>query len=140
MAEDLMPTVIPGMVGLKHKKTGRISQHFPVDAREILSISRGEYDIVDNGAAQAARMNANPLHALQADSKLIHSEVTGVEGQVLVAMTPEQAEAWKKQSDVSGTKDVTTAAEDAEAAAPPKEPAKEPAKPASGSAKTADTK
>ena len=137
MAEDLLPTIVPGMVGLKNKKSGKTTNHFPVDAREILTVSPGEYEIVDNGAAQAARLNANPLKALEVDRNLLHTEVTGIEGQVLVAMSPEDAEAWKKRSDVSGTKDpVTETKEEApkEAVKDPKEAGKTPA--AGGSAST----
>jgi len=103
MAEELYPTVVPGMVGIKHKETGKVTQHFPVDVREILTSAPGKYEIVDNGAVEAARLNANPLKAAQALPEQIVGEVTGIEGQVMVAMTAEQAEAWKaKQADEDG--------------------------------------
>lgn len=124
MAEDLLPTIVPGMVGLRHKKSGKVTNHFPVDAREVLSISPGEYELVDNGAVQAARINANPLKALQADRSFVAGEVTGIEGQVLVAMSAEEAEAWKKRGDVSGDK--PAAEEKPEEKAPPKTSEKTP--------------
>lgn len=129
MAEDLLPTIVPGMVGLRNKKTKKVTNHFPVDAREILTVSPGEYELVDNGAVQAARINANPLKALEADRNLLAAEVTGIEGQVLVAMSPEEAEAWKKRGDISGDKP---------AVEEPKEPAKSETKPAA--TKPAETK
>lgn len=108
MAEDLLPTVIPGMVGLENKKTGKVTNHFPVDAREIMAISSGEYKLVDNGAVEAARLNANPLRALENDRSNMVAEVTGIEGQVLVAMSAEEAEAWRERGNISGSKDVVT--------------------------------
>jgi hypothetical protein len=126
MAEDLLPTVVPGMVGLRHKKTKAVTHHFPVDAREILSGSK-DYDLVDNGAAEAARMNINPLQAIQ--SANVATEVVGIEGQVLVAMNPEQAEAWKKAQADSAGKEVApakTGPQDTAAAADEK-PAPKPA-------------
>jgi len=128
MAEDLFPTIAPGMVGLRNKETKVVSAHFPVDAREILTISNGEYEMVDNGAVEAARMNANPLKALETDRRLIHSEVTGIEGQVLVAMSEEDAEKWKAFSAKPGeTKGEAVVTEEKDKV-PPKEPAKTPAK------------
>lgn len=127
MAEDLLPTIVPGMVGLKNKKSGKVTNHFPVDAREIMTIAKGEYELVDNGAAEAARLNANPLKAAQASSDLLVSEVTGIEGQVLVAMSPEQAEAWKAASATDREKPAATTTESTTTKEPAKAPAPAPA-------------
>jgi hypothetical protein len=126
MAEDLYPTIAPGMVGLRNKETKVVSAHFPVDAREILTISQGEYEMVDNGAVEAARMNANPLKALETSRALIHSEVVGIEGQVLVAMSEEDAEKWRAMSAAPGeTKGDPVVTQEKDTV-----PAKDPAKPA----------
>ena len=130
MAEDLLPTVVPGMVGLRNKKTKKVTNHFPVDVREIMTTAPGQYEIVDNGAVEAARLNANPLKALEADRSLMHAEVTGIEGQVLVAMTPEQAEAWKRQSESDREKPASGTAETKSEPKPEGDKAPAAAKPA----------
>jgi hypothetical protein len=118
MAEDLYPTIAPGMVGLRNKETKVVSAHFPVDAREILTISQGEYEMVDNGAVEAARMNANPLKALETSRALIHSDV--------VAMSEEDAEKWRAMSAAPGeTKGDPVVTQEKDTV-----PAKDPAKPA----------
>jgi hypothetical protein len=94
MAEELLPS-IAGMVQLRHKKQKTIQNHFPVDAREIMTQQPNEFEIVDNGSMEAGRVNANPLRAAEAGSGLTLAEITGVGGSVMVAMSPEDAEAWK---------------------------------------------
>lgn len=62
------PAVIPGMVILQYvgpdsAESGEKKNHyvnvFPVDAREL--VGTGKYVLVDNGAAEAARLNSAPL-------------------------------------------------------------------------------
>lgn len=64
------PAVIPGMVVLQYigedsAESGEKHNHyvnvFPVDAREL--VNTGKYVLVDNGAAEASRLNSTPLRA-----------------------------------------------------------------------------
>jgi len=89
MSENVVIT--PGLVGLKNKKSGAVTQHHPVDIREILEVCKGQYEIVQNGAIEAARLSATPLSMMQQASDSIAYEVTGQEGMVMVMMTKEEA-------------------------------------------------
>lgn len=90
--EQLLPSaMVPGLVTIKDKK-GKTQNVWPIDAKEL--IAGGEYTLVDNGSAEAARMNVNPLRSGRAvaDPDLIIAEVAGIAGSVVVAATPEEAE------------------------------------------------
>lgn len=112
MAENLIPEVIPGMVAVKYvgatnkdtgEKNGSVKNVFPVDAKEMLAT--GEYKLVDNGAVEAARINAGPLRmAAAAAPQNVVSEVTGIEGQVHVAADEASAEKARKASADAGAK------------------------------------
>lgn len=91
--ENLIPSaMVPGLVTIKDKK-GNMQNVYPVDAKEL--INSGEYELVENGAIEAARMAATPLRSGQAagiPSDLIVAEVAGIAGGVVTANTPEEAE------------------------------------------------
>lgn len=64
------PDVLPGMVTLQYvgpdsPESGEKKDHyinvFPVDAREL--VGTGKYKLVDNGAAEVARLNSAPLRS-----------------------------------------------------------------------------
>lgn len=110
MAESfLAESMVPGMVALRDKK-GKVTQHFPVDAREIMTQQPGEFKMVTNGSVEAARMNPLPLQLAQDTAA---AQVVGLEGQVLVAMSAEDAQKWKDL--MSTTANVEKPAEDATA-------------------------
>jgi len=136
MAESMMPEVIPGYVTIKYvgsddkdsgEKKGFVKNVFPVDAREM--IATGKYELVDNGAVEAARLNANPLQSTHSNPALIVSEVVGVAGQVHVAVDEKAADAAKAAGDHKGE----------EVPAPVAVPAKAPGTP-TGAKSDADKK
>lgn len=62
------PDILPGMITLQYvgedsPESGEKKDHyvnvFPVDAKEL--VGTGRYKLVDNGAAEAARLNSAPL-------------------------------------------------------------------------------
>ncbi len=107
MAENLLPEIIPGMVaveftGSDNKETGErngaMKNVFPIDAKEL--VATGKYKLVDNGAVEAARINANPMRSGRApQADVVVSEVTGIGGEVHVAATPELAEQARAAGD-----------------------------------------
>lgn len=94
------PTIatVPGMVTLQNKETGEQSNHFPVDVKEILTVNAGKFEIVKNGAAEQARLTMTPLdtHARNVDRSLVKTEVSGVDGLVMMASSPEELEEFRK--------------------------------------------
>lgn len=138
MAESLLPEVIPGLVQIERtaaddkntgEKKGAVKNVFPIDAKELLA--SGDYRLVENGAVEAARMNANPLRAFGINPKITVAEVTGIAGQAHVANSEEEAEKLAKASDHGG-KEVPAEklpGADGEAPAARVEPAKAPGSP-----------
>jgi hypothetical protein len=104
MAESLIPEVIPGLVQVKEKKTGAFKTVYPIDAKELLM--SGDFELVENGAVEAARINANPLRQFGINPKIVVAEVTGIAGQAHVASDEKGAEKLIKASDHGG-KEVT---------------------------------
>jgi hypothetical protein len=98
MAESLIPEIVPGLVAVEYvgperkggPQKGSVKNVYPIDAKELL-MSR-EYKLVENGAVEAARLNANPLRRIASDPALVVTEVTGIEGQVHVADSEKEAE------------------------------------------------
>ncbi len=108
MAENMIPEVIPGMVAVQYagqdnkdsgEKAGMVKNVFPVDAKEM--IASGQYKLVDNGAVEAARINAtslrlyNPVHP----SKLVVADVAGIASQLHLAKDEQEAEKAKATSE-----------------------------------------
>lgn len=126
MAENLLPEIVPGMVAVRyvgkatgdgHPNKGETKNVFPIDAKDL--VGSGEWQIVDNGSVEMARINANPLRGQnQADSGLVVAEVTGIGGQLHVASSEEAADKLKAAGDHGG----------AEVPAAPKPAAPAPAK------------
>lgn len=109
MAESLLPEVIPGLVQVKRtaadnkdtgEKKGAVKNVYPIDAKEL--IGTGEYELVENGAVEAARMNANPIRSMGLNPKVMVAEVTGIEGQAHVASSEGEAKKLAKASDHDG--------------------------------------
>lgn len=89
MAEDLIPTIIPGMVSVSYvgkdddQKKNPANQNkvvFPIDAKEL--VATGDWKVNNDGAVQAARLNVNPLSGQPIDLATVKTEVTGIAGQV----------------------------------------------------------
>jgi len=90
--EQMIPSaMVPGLVTISDKK-GAMQNVFPIDALEL--IKSGEYTLVENGAVEAARMNANPLRSSHfgTNPDFVVAEVTGIAGAVIVAATEKSAE------------------------------------------------
>lgn len=130
MAESLIPEVIPGLVQVKRlaaddkrtgEKKGAMKTVFPIDAKDLLR--SGDYELVENGAVEAARMNANPLRQFSIPEKTVVAEVTGIAGQAHVANSEEEAKKLIKASDHGG-KEVAPEAVNEETAPARAEPAK----------------
>lgn len=90
--ENLLPSaMVPGLVTIEDKD-GKRQNVYPVDAKEL--IQSGEYTLVENGAVEAARMAATPLRSGMAsgipDDQII-AEISGIEGRIVAASTPEAA-------------------------------------------------
>lgn len=108
MAENLIPEIIPGLVAVKYvgpdkdgnPKKGTVKNVYPIDAKEML-MSR-EYELVENGAVEAARLNANPLRKIPTDAALIVTEVVGIEGQLHIADSEKSAEKAIEAADHGG--------------------------------------
>lgn len=114
MAESLIPEVIPGLVQVKRtgpddkntgEKKGTMKTVYPIDAKDLLS--SGEYELVENGAVEAARINANPLRNFALNPKIVAVEVTGIAGQVQVGANEEETQELIKAAD-NGGKEVPT--------------------------------
>lgn len=147
MAESLIPEVLPGLVQVRRKgadvksgdrvleKKGALKTVFPIDAKELLM--SGDYELVENGAVEAARINANPLRSLGINPEITVAEVTGIAGQVHIATDEGEAEKLIKASDHGG-KEVGEAPGGAVAAETRAEPAKAAGTPTG--AKTPDEK
>lgn len=101
MAEALLPTaMVPGLVTIKDKD-GNQRNVYPIDAKELLAT--GEWELVQNGAIQAARLNANPLMmgtTAQIPQENIAAEVTGLAGSVVGSTDPEET---KRMIDAADT-------------------------------------
>lgn len=99
MAETLLPTaMVPGLVTVKDKE-GRLQNVWPIDAKEL--INSGDFELVENGAIEAARMTANPLRSDRArglQAGAVAAEVTGIAGAVVVAEDEKAAEKIQKDS------------------------------------------
>lgn len=129
--EQMLPSaMVPGLVTIKDKK-GKTQNVWPIDAKEL--IASGEYELVENGSAEAARLNVNPLRSGRAvaDPDLVVAEIAGIAGGVVVAATPEDAEKLIDAGDnadrVAPTADETRTTKSTEKA--PEKPAEKPAAP-----------
>lgn len=109
MAENLLPEVIPGLVQIRRtaaddkntgEKKGSVKNVFPIDAKELLSTR--EYELVENGSVEAARINANPLRALGINPNVTVAEVTGIAGQAHLAVDEDTKDKLVKASDHGG--------------------------------------
>lgn len=123
--EQMLPSaMVPGLVTIKDSK-GKTQNVFPIDAKEL--ISSGAYTLVDNGSAEAARLNTNPLRSGRAvaDTDVIVAEIAGIAGSVIVASDAAAAEKVKDAGDNADEKAST--AETAPAAKAPAPAAKAPA-------------
>jgi hypothetical protein len=139
MAESLLPEVIPGLVQVERtggddkntgEKKGARKNVFPIDAKELLMT--GDYKLVENGAVEAARMNANPLRALGLNPNVTVAEVTGIAGQAHMAQTEEEAQKLIKAADHGGKEAPAEQLPDGSEVAreaPKAEPAKAPGTP-----------
>lgn len=99
MAENLLPSaMVPGLVTIKDKD-GKTQNVFPIDAKELLR--SGDYELVDNGALEAARMNANPLRSGRsaASPEMTVVEVTGREGRVIASSDPKEVDRLREAGD-----------------------------------------
>jgi hypothetical protein len=135
MAESLLPEVIPGLVQVQRvaadsketgEKKGAVKNVFPIDAKDL--IFSGEYKLVENGAVEAARINANPLRASGVNPNIAVAEVTGIAGQVHVAPDEETKDKLVKLAD-NGGKEKAAEELPESAPAPKAEPAKAPGQP-----------
>lgn len=97
--ETLLPAaMVPGLVTVEDSK-GNQRNVFPIDAKEM--ISSGDYELVENGAVEAARMAATPLRSGMAagiPSDQIVAEVSGIAGMVVAHDDPKKAEEVRSNS------------------------------------------
>lgn len=109
MAESLIPEVIPGLVQIRRtagddkntgEKKGAVKNVFPIDAMDLLK--SGEFELVENGAVEAARMNANPLRSAALNPNIVVAEVTGIAGQAHIAVDEKERDRLVKESDHGG--------------------------------------
>lgn len=91
--ETLVPSaMVPGLVTVKGKD-GKQQNVYPIDAKEL--INSGEFELVENGAIEAARMAATPLRSgmaagIPGDNVVV--EVSGIEGRVVATSDAGEAE------------------------------------------------
>ena len=101
--ETLLPAaMIPGLVTVREKASGKEKNVYPVDAKEL--IYSGDYELVENGAIEAARMAATPLRSGQAagiPADNIIAEVAGHAGMVLTHEDPKEAERIRKEGNAN---------------------------------------
>lgn len=88
--ENMIPSaMVPGLVtirGLKGDHKGKTQNVYPVDAKEL--IASGDYELVENGAVEVARLAATPLRSGLASGippEHLVAEISGIEGRVIVA-------------------------------------------------------
>lgn len=103
MAETLLPTaMVPGLVTVKDKN-GKQRNVYPIDAKEL--IRSGEYKLVDNGAVQAGRLNANPLSmgtTASLPQEHIAAEITGIAGMVTGSTDEKETKRMIEEADNGG--------------------------------------
>lgn len=77
----MVDTPKPGMIGIRNKKTKEVTYHFPVDVKEIAASNSGEFELVDDGSVESARLVAEPLKAALESSPavIVVGGVSGVE-------------------------------------------------------------
>lgn len=105
MAEQMMPTgMVPGLVTVK-KKDGTLQNLWPIDAKEL--IAAGDAELVENGSAEAARLNVNPLRSGRSTAKVetVAAEITGISGSVIVSADEKAAD---KVRDAGNNADATS--------------------------------
>ncbi len=97
--ETLLPAaMVPGLVTIKDKK-GQMQNVYPIDAKELLA--SGDFELVENGAIEAARMAATPLRSGMASgipSENIIAEVAGIEGRIVASSDPKEVERIKSET------------------------------------------
>lgn len=99
MAETLLPpAMVPGLVTIKNKK-GEMRNVYPIDAKEL--VYTGDWELVENGAVEAARLNANPIRSGRAagiphDNIIV--EVAGGTGAVVAHADADEAERIRESS------------------------------------------
>lgn len=101
MAETLLPTsLVPGLVTVEDQK-GNQRNVYPIDAKDL--IASGEFKLVDNGSAEAARLNINPLRTdrYSGDPRNVVAEVTGIAGVVVEARDEKTAQKIIKAGDTA---------------------------------------
>lgn len=126
--EQMLPSaMVPGLVTVKDSK-GKTQNLFPIDAKEL--IASGEYELVDNGSAEAARLNVNPLRSGRsaAAEDLVIAEVTGIAGSVVVGADEAATKAAIKAGDNADAVRSTAQTPSQKAAETPKDPPKAPVK------------
>jgi hypothetical protein len=141
MAESLIPEVVPGLVQIRRKaaddkntgeKKGALKTVYPIDAKELLAT--GDYELIENGAVEAARLNANPLRQFGLNPAVTVAEVTGIAGQAHMAVDEKERDKLVAASDHDGTEVAApegseSAATSGTTAAVRPEPAKAPGTP-----------
>lgn len=82
--EQMIPSgMIPGLVTIKGKD-GKLQNVWPIDAKEL--ITSGEYELVENGSVEAARLNANPFRGQPiANPEVVVAEIAGIGGGIITA-------------------------------------------------------
>lgn len=97
--EQMIPSgMVPGLVTIKDSK-GKTQNVYPIDAKEL--ISSGDYELVDNGAVEAARMSSTPLKSgrVAVAKELVVAEIVGIEGQVVIGADEKATAAAIKAGD-----------------------------------------
>lgn len=97
--EQMIPSgMVPGLVTVKDSK-GKTQNVYPIDAKEL--ITSGEYELVDNGAVEAARMSSTPLKSgrVAVAKELVVAEIVGIEGQVVIGADEKATEVAIKAGD-----------------------------------------
>lgn len=105
MAEQMIPSgMVPGLITVK-KKDGTMQNLWPIDAKELLA--SGDAELVENGAVEASRINANPLRSgrISTQAEQTVAEITGIGGKVIVAEDAKAAEKAIKAGDSAEAND-----------------------------------